>query len=98
MCGIWAVFGSEHDVSTECQACHKIGHRGPDSFRIENVNHYLNCCFGFHRLSIVDDSLGMQPMRLHSFPHLWLCYNGEIYNHKSVSQMLFFVKNLIPSQ
>ena len=85
MCGIWAVFGSDHDVAKECQSCNNIKHRGPDSFRIENVNNYSNCCFGFHRLAIVDGLRGMQPIRLHGLPHLWLCYNGEIYNYRTVS-------------
>lgn len=90
MCGIWAIFGSDEDVSRQCRACLNIAHRGPDAFRIENVNHYPNCCFGFHRLAIVDDLHGMQPMRIHRFPHLWLCYNGEIYNHQLVQKQFDF--------
>ncbi|KAK7109193.1 asparagine synthetase [glutamine-hydrolyzing]-like [Littorina saxatilis] len=86
MCGIWAVFGSEDDVSVQCHAVHKIGHRGPDAFRIENIQHFENCCLGFHRLSIVDDMLGMQPMRLYTHPQIWLIYNGEIYNHKQLDK------------
>ncbi|ESO96771.1 hypothetical protein LOTGIDRAFT_201958 [Lottia gigantea] len=82
MCGIWALFGSEDDVSSQCNAVHKITHRGPDAFRIENINHFRNCCLGFHRLAIVDDIKGMQPMRLYTYPHLYLIYNGEIYNHE----------------
>ncbi|XP_002732808.1 asparagine synthetase [glutamine-hydrolyzing]-like [Saccoglossus kowalevskii] len=86
MCGIWAIFGADEDVSKQCASALKIAHRGPDAFRIENVNHYNNCCFGFHRLAIVDDLYGMQPMRVHSHPHIWLCYNGEIYNYKKVQK------------
>ncbi|XP_076461604.1 asparagine synthetase [glutamine-hydrolyzing]-like [Babylonia areolata] len=82
MCGIWAVFGSDDDVSVQCHAVHTISHRGPDAFRIENINHFQNCCLGFHRLAIVDDIRGMQPMRLYTHPKIWLVYNGEIYNHK----------------
>ena len=89
MCGIWAIFGSDEDVSKQCRACLNIAHRGPDAFRIENVNHFQNCCFGFHRLAIVDDLHGMQPMRILSLPHLWLCYNGEIYNYKLVESHTF---------
>lgn len=85
MCGIWAVFGSDDDVSVQCNAVHHIAHRGPDAFRIENINHLRNCCLGFHRLAIVDDIRGMQPMRLYTLPHIWLIYNGEIYNHTGVS-------------
>ena len=32
--------------------------------RFEKVNPYNNCWFGFHRLAIVGDIDGMQPMRL----------------------------------
>ncbi|XP_005106635.1 asparagine synthetase [glutamine-hydrolyzing] [Aplysia californica] len=82
MCGIWAVFGSDENVSVQCNAVHRITHRGPDAFRIENINHLQNACLGFHRLAIVDDVRGMQPMRLYTHPYIWLVYNGEIYNHK----------------
>lgn len=86
MCGIWAVFGSDENVSVQCNAVHKISHRGPDAFRIENINHLQNCCLGFHRLAIVDDIRGMQPLRLYTHPYIWLIYNGEIYNHKTLDK------------
>nr|AAH52127.1 Asparagine synthetase [Danio rerio] len=81
MCGIWALFGSDECLSVQCTNAMKIFHRGPDAFRFENVNGFTNCCFGFHRLAIVDQLYGMQPLRVKKFPYLWLCYNGEIYNH-----------------
>lgn len=84
MCGIWAVFGSDECVSSHCASAMKVAHRGPDAFRIENVNGFTNCCFGFHRLAIVDQLYGMQPLRIKKFPFLWFCYNGEIYNHRLV--------------
>ncbi|CAH1788716.1 unnamed protein product, partial [Owenia fusiformis] len=90
MCGIWAIFGSDEDVSHQYSSCLQIAHRGPDAFRIENVNHFKNCCFGFHRLAIVGDHFGMQPMRVKSLPHLWLCYNGEIYNYKTTQKQFDF--------
>jgi len=89
MCGIWAIFGSDQDVSKKIPSCLKIRHRGPDAFRIENVNHFQNCAFGFHRLAIMDDLQGMQPYRVHKFPHLVLCYNGEIYNFKLVGPSFY---------
>lgn len=98
MCGIWAIFGSDEDVSKQVQSCMCISHRGPDAFRIENVNHFKNCAFGFHRLAIVEDMQGMQPFQIHKYPHLWLCYNGEIYNHKLVSEIFliaFFGNRLL---
>ncbi|TRY59509.1 hypothetical protein DNTS_014846 [Danionella cerebrum] len=81
MCGIWALFGSDECLAVQCTNAMKIHHRGPDAFRFENVNGFTNCCFGFHRLAIVDQLYGMQPLRVKRFPYLWLCYNGEIYNH-----------------
>uniref|UniRef100_A0A6Q2ZJ82 Asparagine synthetase [glutamine-hydrolyzing] n=1 Tax=Esox lucius TaxID=8010 RepID=A0A6Q2ZJ82_ESOLU len=86
MCGIWALFGSDECLSVQCTSAMKIGHRGPDAFRFENVNGYTNCCFGFHRLAIVDQLYGMQPLRVKKFPYLWLVYNGEIYNHQTLKK------------
>jgi asparagine synthase (glutamine-hydrolysing) len=86
MCGIWGIFGSDEDVHQQVESCFKIAHRGPDCFRFENVNHFANCAFGFHRLAIVDDLNGMQPIRIVSMPHIWMIYNGEIYNYKEVKK------------
>ncbi|KAJ8267363.1 hypothetical protein COCON_G00125350 [Conger conger] len=90
MCGIWALFGSDDCLSTQCTSAMKIAHRGPDAFRFENVNSFTNCCFGFHRLAIVDRLYGMQPLRVKKFPFLWLCYNGEIYNHLRLKEKFEF--------
>uniref|UniRef100_A0A667GG61 Asparagine synthetase [glutamine-hydrolyzing] n=1 Tax=Lynx canadensis TaxID=61383 RepID=A0A667GG61_LYNCA len=90
MCGIWALFGSDDCLSVQCLSAMKIAHRGPDAFRFENVNGYTNCCFGFHRLAVVDQLFGMQPIRVKKYPYLWLCYNGEIYNHKKMQHHFEF--------
>lgn len=90
MCGIWALFGSDECLSVQCLSAMKIAHRGPDAFRFENVNGFTNCCFGFHRLAIVDQLYGMQPLRVKKFPYLWLCYNGEIYNYKQLQNHFGF--------
>ncbi|XP_022599815.1 asparagine synthetase [glutamine-hydrolyzing] [Seriola dumerili] len=90
MCGIWALFGSDECLSVQCTCAMKIAHRGPDAFRFENVNGFTNCCFGFHRLAIVDQLYGMQPLRIKKFPFLWLCYNGEIYNHHTLRKQFEF--------
>lgn len=86
MCGIWAIFGGDENntVWVELKACRQIAHRGPDQFRMESVNHFQNCVMGFHRLAIMDDLHGMQPLRLNSMDNLTLCYNGEIYNAPAV--------------
>ena len=98
MCGIWAVFGSDGDISVQCNAAHKITHRGPDAFRLESMNHFPGCCLGFHRLAIVDDLQGMQPMRIFQHPHIWVLYNGEIYNHDLVTirKILFKLFEMLP--
>ncbi|KAG9279602.1 asparagine synthetase glutamine-hydrolyzing-like isoform X1 [Astyanax mexicanus] len=90
MCGIWALFGSDECLAIQCTNAMKIAHRGPDAFRFENVNAFTNCCFGFHRLAIVDQLYGMQPLRVKKFPYLWLCYNGEIYNYKLLKEQFEF--------
>ncbi|XP_010226699.1 PREDICTED: asparagine synthetase [glutamine-hydrolyzing]-like, partial [Tinamus guttatus] len=90
MCGIWALFGSDECLSVQCLSAMKIAHRGPDAFRFENVNGFTNCCFGFHRLAVVDQLYGMQPIRIKKFPYLWLCYNGEIYNFKQLQKQFGF--------
>ncbi|NWW39293.1 ASNS synthetase, partial [Panurus biarmicus] len=90
MCGIWALFGSDECLSVQCLSAMKIAHRGPDAFRFENVNGFTNCCFGFHRLAVVDQLYGMQPIRVKKFPYLWLCYNGEIYNFKQLQKQFGF--------
>ncbi|XP_037650579.1 asparagine synthetase [glutamine-hydrolyzing] [Sebastes umbrosus] len=90
MCGIWALFGSGECLAVQCTSAMKIAHRGPDAFRFENVNGFTNCCFGFHRLAIVDQLYGMQPLRIKKFPFLWLCYNGEIYNHQTLRKQFDF--------
>lgn len=87
MCGIWAVFGSETNLHTMCaKAFIKITHRGPDAWRVEYDKQVKNCCVGFHRLTIVDCTYGMQPMKLHQFPHRSLICNGELYNQKELKK------------
>uniref|UniRef100_UPI003AAA6CB5 asparagine synthetase [glutamine-hydrolyzing]-like n=1 Tax=Centroberyx gerrardi TaxID=166262 RepID=UPI003AAA6CB5 len=90
MCGIWALFGSDECLSGKCTSATKIAHRGPDAFRFENVTGFTNCCFGFHWLAIVDQLYGMQPLCIKRFPFLWLCYNGEIYNHHTLKMRFQF--------
>ena len=85
MCGIWAIFGIPNFPHHSKHAMNIAG-RGPDCFRMETVPHLKNCCLLFHRLAIVDDLYGMQPMRVKEYPHLYMIYNGEIYNHKQLGQ------------
>lgn len=85
MCGIWAIFGANTNLHTICaHNFSKIDHRGPDAWRVEYDKQLKNCCVGFHRLTIVDHTYGMQPMKLHQFPHRMLLCNGELYNCKQL--------------
>ena len=62
----------------------RILHRGPDS------NGYFSDGFlsvGFCRLKIIDPSGGEQPM-LSADGRYLICFNGEIYNHKSLREDL----------
>ncbi|XP_023665497.1 asparagine synthetase [glutamine-hydrolyzing] [Paramormyrops kingsleyae] len=90
MCGIWALFGSDECLAVQFSNAMRIAHRGPDAFRFENVDGFTCCCFGFHRLAIVDQLCGMQPLRVRKLPYLWLCYNGEIYNHQRLKNQFEF--------
>jgi asparagine synthase (glutamine-hydrolysing) len=62
-----------------------LAHRGPDDSGIQVVG---NVGLVHTRLSIVDLSeRGHQPMR-HPSGELWICYNGEIYNHAELRREL----------
>ncbi len=61
-----------------------IEHRGPD-----DSGYYLkgNIGLGFRRLSIIDLDNGHQPLS-NEDGTIWIVFNGEIYNHLSLRQML----------
>jgi len=90
MCGIWAIFGYDHNVYMEMHHALTIAHRGPDFFRIETIPHFQKTFVAFHRLSIMDDLTGQQPLRIYDYPHLHLMYNGEIYNYKELNKKYEF--------
>jgi len=84
------LFGYDHSVSSELHHAIQISHRGPEFMRIETIPHFNHTFMAFHRLSIIDDLNGQQPLRLIQLPHLYLMYNGEIYNHKSLIEKYGF--------
>ncbi|CAF3944416.1 unnamed protein product, partial [Rotaria sp. Silwood1] len=75
---VWCILGATVATHQQIPGWCKIAPRGPDCFRFENVNHFSRCVFGFHRLAIVDDIYGMQPMRIHALPQIWMvsCKNS----------------------
>lgn len=91
MCGIWALFGLDSQPLTcTCENFDKIAHRGPEAFKIEFDKRVKNGYLGFHRLAIVDELYGMQPMRLLKYPHLFLLCNGELYNYSQIGKQYGF--------
>lgn len=86
MCGIFGLITSnnlpvEKIVTT---ACTRMTHRGPDG---HGVFHRDTVTLGHRRLSIIDLSLGAQPMHSNDGRYS-ITYNGEIYNHLSLRQEL----------
>jgi len=72
MCGIFALFGEDVDVSS-----YLLSHRGPDSYGTKTLG---KCRMDFYRLAINDlTPNGMQPF-VHD--NSMLICNGEIYNHR----------------
>lgn len=61
-----------------------IAHRGPDDSGM-HLDGPLG--FGFARLSIIDLSGGHQPMT-NETGDIWLVFNGEIWNYKTLRQQL----------
>lgn len=61
-----------------------IIHRGPD-----DEGHFINknVGLGFRRLSIIDLESGHQPLSNHD-ESVWITFNGEIYNYKSLRAAL----------
>ena len=85
MCGIFAYFGEHIPFSVLKENFDKIQKRGPDNSVIKRINdqHFL----GFHRLSINDVSeKGNQPLYHPDTRDLVLICNGEIYNHKQLTE------------
>lgn len=76
MCGI---VGSLNYNFSEPLALKYLGHRGPD----EHADYqHANIRFFHLRLSILDISLGKQPMSLND--KYTIIYNGEIFNHQEI--------------
>jgi len=88
MCGITGVvlFDSDHQVDESRLTLMRdtLRHRGPDGAGI-----YVNGRIGLahRRLSIIDISGGHQPMGSQN-RDIWITYNGEVYNYKSLRSKL----------
>ncbi|MBS1946954.1 MAG: asparagine synthase (glutamine-hydrolyzing) [Bacteroidetes bacterium] len=86
MCGISIAINSQNArvPQEQIKAMNdKVNHRGPDD---EGFYFGDNFSFGHRRLSIIDLSkAGHQPMQR---GHLWITYNGEIYNYIELREEL----------
>lgn len=82
MCGICGFFDTSHSTgAAQLEAMTmQLQHRGPDGSGTQLFNSPQGSLgLGHRRLSIIELSpLGKQPM---AFEHLWVSFNGEIYNH-----------------
>jgi asparagine synthase (glutamine-hydrolysing) len=89
MCGIAGQFNYQRldkpvDRETIRRMAGSIVHRGPDD---EGYFFDGSLGFGFRRLSIIDLTLGHQPMS-DAEQSVWVIFNGEIYNFKELRQEL----------
>lgn len=57
-----------------------VSHRGPDAAHVER---FAGCHLAHARLSIIDLTTGDQPMQS-ADGRLWIVFNGEIYNYRSL--------------
>ncbi len=84
MCGICGMVYNDKeraiDQSILKKMCDVITHRGPDD---EGTYIHQNVGLGMRRLSIIDLSTGKQPIS-NEDGSIWIVFNGEIYNHKTV--------------
>ena len=85
MCGICGFTGRRPDAREILEKMKEtIRHRGPDSdgsYLEEGIS------MGFQRLSLVDLAQGDQPMQSRA-TGMVLTFNGEIYNHRELRQLL----------
>ena len=89
MCGISGIVDFSLNSNSEVlQAMtDTLLHRGPDGSGYEFlINHNAQIGLGHRRLSIIDLTVtGHQPMQSN---HLWITFNGEIYNFKEIKNEL----------
>ncbi len=88
MCGIAGILefgeGGRVDSGILRRMCDVMAHRGPDDdgfFTQDGIG------LGMRRLSIVDLATGHQPIS-NEDGSIWIVFNGEIYNHRSLRENL----------
>ncbi|MFL6277997.1 MAG: asparagine synthase (glutamine-hydrolyzing) [Blastocatellia bacterium] len=89
MCGICGVAGQADEALLKAMLA-RIAHRGPDDegIYLTNTTSGQSVGLGHRRLSIIDLSpAGHEPMSDAS-GQIWLTFNGEIYNFKTIRREL----------
>jgi asparagine synthase (glutamine-hydrolysing) len=89
MCGIagFIDFNKRSSCDELRHMTDSLHHRGPDGngYEFSQTNEY-QIGLGHRRLSIIDLSeTGKQPMQ---YEHLWITFNGEIYNYNEIKKEL----------
>ena len=88
MCGIAGIVSAElldpGDRERVAQMRDVLTHRGPDDAGLFADG---QAALGHRRLSIVDLAAGHQPLA-NEDDSVWVVFNGEIYNHQSVRELL----------
>jgi asparagine synthase (glutamine-hydrolysing) len=89
VCGIAGLFGVSGAIAPEVARAgdamtDAIAHRGPDG---RGVRADARAVLGHRRLSIIDVSLGAQPMST-ADGRLHIVFNGEVYNHRQLREGL----------
>lgn len=89
MCGISGFIDFSHQSSQDVlvKMTDTLYHRGPDGSGYEFFQtNKFQIGLGHRRLSIIDLSeTGKQPMK---FEHLWITFNGEVYNYTEIKKEL----------
>lgn len=88
MCGICGIYNTKNKQKIEeaqiLSMLEKIRHRGPDG---EDLYVDEKVGLGFNRLSFIDLSGGMQPIKNEDGQVVMIC-NGEIFNYKELKEDL----------
>lgn len=90
MCGISGAFGLSGPLSEDARRSvvrinTAMTHRGPDGDGF--FDQHPRTSLGHRRLAIIDRARGHQPMS-NEDGTVWITFNGEVYNHKSLRPAL----------
>ena len=99
MCGITGFIDHQSNTSSDIieKMTNTMVHRGPDGgSTILLDSNDVKIGLGHRRLAIIDlTDHGKQPMQ---FQHLWITFNGEIYNYKELKAELELLGHAFSSQ